>query len=164
MKRINYILMAFLWISISACSRKIVSVQSEVVHDTLTVTKTIVERDTIIQVPGSSIAYQLPIPIPKMFTGVEGAKNGIIAKQEKQASLKITYSDHQIRIDCGCDTVQLKAKLFDTFQKEARKTVVEKTIVHQQRFVPKWVKVLAWSGSIFYLLLLIGLLRKFNVL
>lgn len=158
------VLIMLVLIGTCACSRKSVAVQSEITHDTLVITNTIIERDTIIQVAGALLSYQLPVPIPHLFEGIPEAKNGVIAKQIAQATMKLTYKDNHIRIDCGCDTVKLKAKLYDTFQKELRKTVIEKTVVHRQRFVPKAVKVLAWSGGIFYLLVIIGLLRKFNVI
>ncbi len=148
---------------VGSCSKRIAPTENSVLRDTLTITQTVIERDTVFFLPQSSVSYNMPSVVPPNFVGLKDAKKGIIEKQDGQANLKMTYFNKNVQIDCICDTARLKAKLYDTFLKENRKTVSEKTIIKKVKYTPRIVKILAWLGGIFCLLIGFKMLRIFKV-
>lgn len=143
------LVLIILLISVS-CSRKAVLQESVVVRDTTYVETKVMERDTVILIMDSGVSVTLPKNLPDDFNKIPESKNGKIKKKDGQARLVITDIQDSLLVDCNCDTLDIKAKLYDTFQKENRKIQTEKTITQRVRFIPKWVKVLAWSGVVFY--------------
>lgn len=143
------LVLIILLISVS-CSRKAVLQESVVVRDTTYVETKVMERDTVILIMDSGVSVTLPKNLPDDFNKIPESKNGKIEKKDGQARLVITDIQDSLLVDCNCDTLDIKAKLYDTFQKENRKIQTEKTITQRVRFIPKWVKVLAWSGVVFY--------------
>ena len=158
-----FLLISLLLITVS-CSRKAVPQESVVVRDTNYVETKVIERDTVILIMNSGVSVTLPKILPVDFNKIPVSKNGKIEKRDGQARLVITEIQDSLRVDCNCDTLDIKAKLYDTFQKENRRTLTEKNIVQQVKYVPKWVKVLAWSGAVFYVFIGVGIFRKLKII
>ncbi len=168
---------------LSSCCREAVPVNSTtVVHDTTFVESRVIERDTTIIYPGSSTQLIIPVkdiletsdhrPQRALISGPKHLGPPSVVTESKapwsavrgQSSLTATIKGTDLRIDCDCDTLAIEAKLYDTYQKEHKQKTTETTITKEVKFIPQWIKVLAWSGGAFYLFMGIGVIRKFKII
>lgn len=135
----------------SSCSRKSIPVESIVVHDTIEVVKTTQLRDTVIISPSAKVDLQLPCP--DLNITAQQVKN-------KQAKLSVTPIQSGVQIDCECDTLGIVAQMKDTFTNTHQKSETVKTVVVKEKYIPKWVKILAIVGASSVLSLGFVIIRK----
>lgn len=142
MKQLFYI--GLLLILVTSCRCPKVMTDTKVITDTLTVEKKIIERDTIFFTDTARVAVKIPVfqlnDISKPFKP--------IIKQHKNARVIIKRIRDTIRFTAECDSIELAAKIKDQFIKEHHKKETLKTEIVQIRYIPKWVKWLAWLGAI----------------
>ncbi|MBX7204153.1 MAG: hypothetical protein K1X81_01900 [Bacteroidia bacterium] len=119
-------------------------------HDTVFVSKTITVTDTVFKTEATQVSEWLPID------SLLKPDLNPVTKQFKNARLTITRYAGGIKADCDCDTLAIKAQLIHTQEKEyrARSQTETKTITIRERYVPGFIKFLAWSGGIFWLALI----------
>lgn len=125
-------------LAFSSCGRKSIPEESIVVKDTIEVVKTTQLRDTVIISPSAKVDLQLPCP--DLNITAQQVKN-------KQAILSVTPISSGVQIDCECDTLGIVAQMKDTFTNTHQKVETVKTVVVKEKYIPKWVKVLAIVGA-----------------
>jgi hypothetical protein len=128
----------------------------QVVHDSIFVekTKTVTIVDTVIKIPASHVGLTFPC---------DSFKQGLnpVSKTVKNAKLTVhRQSGNSLKIDCNCDTVEIKAKLLHTLETEykARSQIQNSTTVERVKYTPWHIIALAWLGGLF----LIGLVGYFG--
>ncbi len=129
-------------------------IQTHTVSDTVWVETQTVIRDTVLTAPASRV--QSDIAYTKLLNQ---ALNGF-EKQFKNARLTVKTIRDTVRITCDCDSIALEAKLRNKIIREMHKTQIKTTEQVPVRYVPKWIKILAWVGGIAVLMLLIGIILK----
>lgn len=127
------------------------SVQTErIVFDTTTVTVTNVERDTILIAPADSahLFWQLPLLHPIQSRGLRNAKITAIPK------------DRGTLVICECDSLAIAAKLRDKYVDKHRNRVETVTVSKTVYRTPKFIKLLAMSGGLALLFLVVIILLQ----
>lgn len=128
----------------------------KIVHDNVTNTITRTERDTVLVTKKATVTMTVQLPCPEA-----GKTFDPLIKKNVNALLKLAVIGNTLTADCECDTVALKAKLYDTFQKSSHIRTETSTRTVEVKYVPGWVKFLAWSGGIFWPLFLLGVYIKY---
>lgn len=143
---ISFFFLLFASMAIS-CSKK-TAPQPIVINtkDSVLVDRYVIVRDTIIVSDSASVKVELSQKdLEDLFSG----KKDTIRKKNKQASLNL-YKDKEtglVNADCDCDTMSIVAKLKDSFQTTTQKTIVTQTITKEVKYIPFFIKVLAWVGA-----------------
>jgi len=148
--------------SFIACSKKhYPSIDTTVQTDSTT---TITERDTNVIAPKASAGLNIPFDnILNLHLNGDSKPFNLGESTNRQAKVKASViTDSQtkqksLKIDCDCDTLAIQAKIKHKTQVVNKSTIVEKVIVEKQRFIPGFIKFLAWVGglAIFSLIILI---------
>ena len=115
---------------------------SVTVHDTITMTRTVTERDTVLTVPGAGVSMDIA---PGDTAGRQ--------VRNRQAGLKVTTTGKGLHIDCRCDTVTITAKLRDSLIMLNHQRTEQSREVVREQYTPWPVKGLAWVGGMAILLL-----------
>lgn len=153
MKKLTFI---FILILLVGCKSNRPTVEkSRIVKDSTSTVIRIVPRDTIVPVPGDSVRVQVPLKdlgiVP--VTGIS-----------KSGNLKASVSrvNDQIIVDCDVKELELKLQLLDKeIQILKSKLITEaERIEVPVKFVPWWVKTLAWAGGILIALIVLKLILK----
>lgn len=126
------------------------------IHDTVRVDRTVTVRDTVLKTEPVTVTSYLSIPCPDMVVTP-------IVKQQKHAKLTIKQVGQILGVECLCDTASIKAQLRDTYEKEyhARWMEQTKTVTKETKYIPWWAKFLLWSGVLFWIIIIIVLIKKF---
>lgn len=127
-----------------------VQTTERIVTDTLVISNTVIERDTLIVTSSDSVGIILDCP----------TLNKTATTGSTHARLLTEPLNNRTKVTCYCDTLQIEAKLRDQFRQSDR---VRTETVYKTRMVyktPKVVKVLAISGGVAMLLLLIIILLQ----
>ena len=114
---------------------------SQIVKDSIWTAVKRVQRDTIITIPGDTTYITVPV---MELTEVPVTKtNG-----RSTASIKRVGDD--IQVSCECAEYKQKIALLETIisQYEKIQELTDKTVVVPERYIPWWVKILAWIGAI----------------
>lgn len=124
-----------------SCSKRTAPLSSSIQHiDTSWIKETLIERDSLIPVPGSMSSMILT------SFELDTIKNKEV--KHKQSYLKLGKDiQGNVHIDCICDTFSILAKLRDREIKEFSKKEVIETVIVPERFIPKWVRFLAIAGA-----------------
>jgi hypothetical protein len=125
------------------------------VQDTVRVERKVTLRDTVFKTNSVTIRDSINIPCPDMIVKP-------IVRQKDNARLTVKQVGQILGIECVCDTIKIKAKLKDTYEKEYHSRWMQevKTQTKKERYVPGWITFLAWSGGAFWALLIIYLIKK----
>lgn len=157
MKKLFYILLiGFGALLLFGCkSQKPTLTKSRVVKDSVSVTTRIVPRDTIVPVPGDSLRFSVPLEA----IGIEPIK---AVSESGKVKASISRKDDQIIVDCKTEELELKLRLLDKEIEKLKTTKVVETETKYvpERFVPWWVKILAWAGGVSIALLALKLILK----
>lgn len=142
----------------TGCCRQQYPTVRDSVKDSISVERHTVARDTIIKIPGDSVS----ITIPYASLNNDSTPFKPLQKNNGRASLKVTKQpNNDIQIACKCDSASIAAKVLDTYIKEHRQVETTKTIISpSEKYIPRWVKILAWIGGILLLLVTIALFLK----
>ncbi|AIM38088.1 hypothetical protein KO02_16400 [Sphingobacterium sp. ML3W] len=131
----------------------------QTIHDTVTVTKTVTERDTVFITKVANTNFKVDLKDLK-----EGFKSG---SQNKNAIAGIKVSDGKLEVDCTCDSLSIYAKIRDQITEKDRQRIDTKTILKTEHvpYIPWYIKSLAWIGGI-GIVIIVGrvLLKKLKIL
>lgn len=125
------------------------------IHDTTIVERTITIHDTVFKTAPASVRTTLAVPCPDQFKkDFKPSSN-----RNKNATVKTSMVGDSLQIDCECDTIAIRAQLKNIYEKtdHNRTEVATRTVENN---VPGFVKFLAWSGGIFWVLILIAVFGK----
>jgi hypothetical protein len=125
------------------------------IHDTTIVTRTIIERDTILIAPAASVKVKVPVPCPTFKESFNG-----VQKQFKQVGLEMHIEGDSLSVQCDCDSLEIKAKLRSEFEKQYHSTSDKTTVKVTEKHVPHWIVVLASIGALSLILLLVFIIQK----
>lgn len=127
---------------VTGCAVKKPVVMERTVTDTVTIKETVQVRDTVIVADSAKATV--------IIKQCEDITTEPIQAKSKQATVKV-YKDKatgQIKADCECDTLAIKAQVQDKIKTEVRVKTVTDTKIVEKKFVPFVVKLLAWIGGI----------------
>lgn len=114
-----------------------------IVHDTVQVEKVIVKRDTVLKAGPASVSVAVHVPCPDQdFKPVE--------RLFKHAKLTLRKEGDSLKADCFCDTNAIKAQLVNTYEKKNQSRTETSTRTVRERYVPGPIIFLAWSGALFW--------------
>lgn len=135
---------------LSSCSRKITST-SAVLDSTVTEVKNI-ERDTVLTIGADSISVmlsleELPVKVSHHeSSGMPPALKPIIKKGHRSTVI-IEQSGDNLKATCICPEAEIKARLYDKLVTTLHQRKEASVKVVPQKFVPLFVKILAWIGA-----------------
>lgn len=139
--------LAVLFISLTGCKSSQVSID-RTVTDSVTVTNTIVERDTVIVTNSDTVSLILDC-ITTVPVTLKGANNAIVQTRP--------IGDKTL-VKCTCDTLQILAKLKDQLSTKERvktETVYKTNTVYKSSPLTKWIATLGWFFILFIVAILI---------
>lgn len=150
MKTLLYIaILSMMAVLTVGCKHTAPTVQTVTVHDTTYTETRIVERDTVLLAPASQVDVSMQVD------QLLNAASNRFEKQIKNAKLSIVRVNDTINIGCECDTLALAAKIRDRYINRWRKTLTSEVKTVPEKFVPGYVKILAWIGGGVSLIILI---------
>ncbi len=141
-------------LSTAGC-RSLRPAQERIVHDTVKVERTITIRDTVLKAAPASVSVAVNAPCPEL-------KNLSVDRTHKHARLTLRMDGDSLKANCLCDTNAIRAQLINTHEKQSRSRTETLTRTVREKYVPWWVKFLAWSGGIMWPLILWGLYVKLS--
>jgi len=120
-------------------------IEKTVTKDTIIYKEKRVPYDTTIYIPGDSILIIDKVPCPDFEK-----------KQFKSGRVtgSVEIKDSVLTVDCKCADLEQKVTLFNNIYEYYKSHASELVRVEQVRYVPGFVKFLAWTGGILLLLLL----------
>lgn len=136
-------ILAIAWIAVLTVGCKNIApiVHTRTVTDTVFTEVETIIRDTVLIAPAAQVDIEMQV---EAF--LKESLNGF-QKQFKNAKLNVVRVNDTIRIECECDTLALKAEIRDRYESEWRKTEIIEVREVPVKFVPWWVKTLAWIGG-----------------
>lgn len=141
MYKIIAFLTAVVLLTATACRSSKPVATSTVITDSTTVERTTSERDTTIT--ASADTANVTIPLEQLKDSFKAEVKG-----KQQARAKVTVKANKLHVECQCDTMAINAKLRDTYEQILRNTHRTDTVIVPVKFIPKWVKILAWIGGL----------------
>jgi len=145
MRTLTLLLVAF---SLASCrSAKITTQETITVRDTTTTVVTVTPRDTLIKIPGDAVKFRVLLAD---LTEKKLSKKSPSGRTEAS----VFVMDEELFVDCKTDSleqvIQLQEKTITTLRNrlEQKDTVVEVPV----KFVPWYIKTLAWIGGALLLL------------
>ncbi|HIB37976.1 hypothetical protein [Mesonia sp.] len=154
MKKLFYITLLFLILSICiSCGSKKKVTDTTTVKDSISTVTKIVPRDTLINLPGDSLNVKIPFykltEKPTLFSSEKGNIQGSVSR-----------TGDTLIIDCFTDELQLQLEILDKIIESNRtlSTTTNTTEVIPEKYVPWWIKALAFVGGlvVIYILGLLG--------
>ncbi len=160
MKRIILVILLLILVSSCATRRGVITTDKEVKYDSIFIENTKIVRDTVLVSPKAKVRFKQDLnSLQKVF------KTPLI-KRSNQAKIKLQVIRDTLYVDAECDTLQFKAKLFESIQKESKVALQTKEVVKEvpKKYVPKITQYFARFGMV-CLGILIGLigLRLFKI-
>lgn len=142
LKRIGFIFIGLLLLAGCANTVPVVK-KSQHVKDSVVTQIKYVPRDTIVVVPKDSMNVKVSLEDLGINPYTEVSKSG-----EIQATIQ--RIEDTIIVDCQVEELQLKLELLDKKIKtlKMREVVNTERVEVPKRYVPWWVKLLAWAGGI----------------
>ncbi len=138
-----YILTALL---LCACSKKITPSVHQSDKDSVHVSERVSYRDTVVYSPVDSASIMAMVKCPTDGTSV--VLSPLVARGN-HAKVKVEIVDGMLKADCECDSVKYQLKVAeierDFFQAKSEKRSEVKVV--PERFIPWYMKVLAWIGA-----------------
>ncbi|MEH6405760.1 MAG: hypothetical protein V7767_00620 [Leeuwenhoekiella sp.] len=100
-----------------------------------------IKRDTIITIPGDSIKIRIPI---LDITEEPVTRYGV------RSSASVRKENEDLVIDCKCDEYKQQIELMEKLieQHETYEKLLKETVLKPERYVPWYIKILAWIGGI----------------
>lgn len=128
-----------------------------VVHDSTTVETQVTYHDTVLVAPSAGVTYTLTVS--DLIPGLKP-----ILKTNKNAKLTTrVLPDSSLVVGCYCDTVLIRAKLKTVLTRELRAKYKEvQKPPKEVKYVPGWIKFLAWAGGAWIAIIIIRLIIKFK--
>lgn len=132
------------------------AVTSTVIRDSVSTSIKREYRDTVIRIPADTASIQALVKCPP---------NGIVNMPEmkvksKRAIISAKIVNGTLDATCTCPELEKQVKLLKETVTHLRQRweLKTKTVTVEVKYIPAWVKVLAWVGgiSLFAILLLIG--------
>lgn len=117
--------------------------KNRVVKDSVSVTTSIVPRDTIVVVPRDSVNVRVSLKELGIEPTVATSKSGDV-------KATIRRIEDTIIVDCDVKELEMKLQLLDKEIEKLKSTKIVDTETKYvpERYVPWWVKILAWAGGI----------------
>lgn len=126
------------------------------IHDTLRIEKTVTLRDTVFKTDSAAVRTALSVPCPDFKTDFKP-----VSKTVKNAKLTTELVSDSLVINCKCDTLAIVAQIRDTKEKQYHSRSEKETKkAKPEKYIPGYVQFLAWSGGVFWVLLLLGIYYK----
>lgn len=146
-------------LSTAGC-RSLRPAQERIVNDSTSTTTTTKERDTTFKTPSSraTLTVEVKVPCPDQEPVMVIERK--VQKKQGNAILNLAVKGTSVTADCFCDTLAIKAKIRDTYQKSSHVKRETNTRTVEVKYVPGWVNFLAWSGGLFWPLFLLGVYIK----
>lgn len=147
-------ILVILLFAFSCGTKKPIANHSVTVKDSTVTEVTYRKRDTTITIPGDTLKVRVPFyqltPEPQTY------------KSPTQKATVSLSEDDILTIDCIKEEVSRLVELTDTLQSTIKTLQVTQrdTIVVPERYVPWFVKILAWIGGITLIILAVPLITK----
>ena len=98
--------------------------------------------DTIITTPEETVRIVKPVNEITPFP---------ITKKGERTSLSVSMVDNVLTVDCKSEALENKIRLLQKQIDRYREQITQIETTEPERYVPKWVKILAWIGGLFVL-------------
>lgn len=124
--------------------------------DSVRVDRSVRLRDSIVKIPGyvsGLIVHEKDLQEP-------------VTKKEGNATVTLFKEGDSIHAIAKCDSVELQLQLKDSIINSYRNRVTETTITLppvEIKYTPGFVKFLAWSGGIFWAILIVLIIIRFII-
>jgi hypothetical protein len=145
---VSIIAIAVMMFATVGCKTAIPPVQTQ--HDSIYVAKTITVRDTVFKTAPASVSVS--VSVDSLF------KPGLnpISRQVKNARITMHQKAGIITASCDCDSLEIKARLQDVYEKEFRQKTSEliQYLPSGSDKPPSFMMFLIWSGAIFWMALI----------
>lgn len=152
MKNFHFIFLFFgLLLALASCMPKPITQTST--SETTTVDVKTVARDTIFKIDKSNAQLIASIE------ALKNAKQPTVYKQDR-STVKIEYRNDTIYAECQCDSVAIKAQLFDKYintlvERETETTITKfkrQSILKQLGIIALIIMILAFIGAFLYVI------------
>lgn len=156
MKKFKILLVCCGVLSLEGCRTLCPPGERIVTHDTLS-TETVVHiHDTILYSAPASVTGEIALGdliIKEKFKPVKTSY--------KHATLTQKVVNDTLVSTCLCDTAAIRAQYRDVITNRVRSSLSKETLPPVEvKYIPWWVKILAWIGGISSLFLLIGIVIR----
>lgn len=132
-----FLLLLFTALSTACCTRQAVNSVSRT--DSVFTEIRIIERDTLIVTPLSEVKVEIPIN--------QLIDQPTITNKKGNSKLRAQLINDTLRMSCVCDTLEIQAKIKDTYDRTVSKTQINRTVIQEKKVVPFAVKFLAIIGG-----------------
>lgn len=152
MKQVTAILL--LIILLSCGSKKTATTDTyHKVTDSISRKEKTIYRDSIITVPKDSVKLQVK------FSELSEVP---VIKKTGRTTVSLTRTDDHVKAECHTEALEMTIQLQHTIIEILQKQKIEdsKTITIPERYVPKPVKVLAWAGGLFFVVIIISVILR----
>lgn len=135
-------------LSTAGC-RSLRPAHESIISDSTKIEKSVTPRDTTFKTPTATVtvAVHVSTPCPEL-------KNLNVDVTKDHARLTVKMDGDTLKAKCHCDTLAIRATLYDTFEKHSRVTASKTTKTVTVEVVPNAVKFFAWSGGVFWFIIL----------
>ena len=131
---------------LAGCSKKITPSVHSSQKDSVHVTERWTFRDTVVSTPVDSASIMAMVKCPTDGTSVKLQK---VTARGNHAKVRVEIVDGMLKADCECDSVKFKLKVAeierDYFATKSNERSEVKVV--PEKFIPMWVKILAWIGA-----------------
>jgi hypothetical protein len=167
MKSIGLIVFGFIFLVSCRSTAPSVSTQRT---DSVAVTETNSFQDTSVYSPADSVSITTEIWTPSS-TGEDmpafTLSSPTVTSKSKSATVKASIKDGILKVDCNCDSTELKLKIaqkiISTYHSQSENRSEVK--VEQVKFIPWYINILAWIGGCTtagVLIYFLSFIRKLN--
>ncbi|MGY5253293.1 hypothetical protein [Sphingobacterium spiritivorum] len=135
-------------------SRQVPATTAIIQQDTIRVTSTIRIRDTILVTQPAKASMDIQ---------VEDLKEGFVLKNSsRNATVSARVTSGKLNMDCICDSLSIYAQLRDKMIQTdtQRRLTITKTVSKEIKFIPWYIRVLAWLGGISLIIIVGRILLK----
>lgn len=139
--------------SITACRSSKKVAESTVITDTTIVERTVTEHSVSVLSPRDTSTFKVPVIAIK--DGYKAEKKG-----SKNARAILTVKDDTMSVECECDSQRIIGKYLSENKIITNKTNKVITRHVPVKYVPWWVKTLAWVGAVTTLYFIGRLIKK----
>lgn len=146
MTAIKYLLLFAAIISLSscACRKRNLIPKERIVTDTIETVKEIRVRDTVFRVVPDST--RIAVSIKDLIAGIAFEKKG---DRTKATVIRVMDS---IFVNCEADSLSIAAKIKDELTTTVKKRTEKETFIEEVKYTPTMVKILAYIGGGFLVL------------
>lgn len=150
-RTLPFVFIYFLGLLFLGCSsqKPLLAEQSVQEKDSIWVEKKVIVRDTVFITDTAQVVERISVPVFKERLNSSEKDFKPILKKQGNATLKIERKWGQLEFTAECDSLQIAAELNDTYtdKHQTKEKTITITKIEKERYVPWWVKILAYVGA-----------------